>query len=91
VPVSARSGFGIDQLRSEPSAFLASLCVDIGVAVPYTAGELLARIRERGTVELEYRARDVRVHGRIAPSLAGELGAAAVRWTDAIAEDATAR
>jgi GTPase len=91
VPISARSGFGIDQLRIELSTLLASLWVDIDVAVPYTAGELLARIRERGTVELEYRARDVRVRGRIAPSLAGELGAAAVRWTDAIAEDASAR
>ena len=91
VPISARSGFGIDQLRIELSALLASLWVDVDVEVPYTAGELLARIRERGTVELEYRDRDVRVHGRVAPSLAGELGAAAVRWTDTLAEDAAAR
>jgi len=37
----------------------------------------VARVRERGTVELEYRNRDVRVRGRIAPALAGELEAAA--------------
>ena len=45
--------------------------------VPYAAGELIARIRERGTVEIEYRATDVRVHGRVAPPLAGELRVAA--------------
>ena len=43
--------------------------------MPYAAGELLARVRERGTVELDYRERDVRVPGRVAPSLAGELKA----------------
>ena len=36
-------------------------------------GELLARVRERGTVEVEYGERDVRVRGRMAPVLAGEL------------------
>ena len=41
--------------------------------LPYAAGELLARVRERGTVELEYGERDVRVDGRVAPALAGEL------------------
>ena len=50
--------------------------------MPYAAGELLARVRERGTVELEYRERDVRVIGRVAPSLAGELEAVASRWTE---------
>ncbi len=48
--------------------------------MPYAAGELLARVRERGTVELEYRETDVRVRGRVAPSLAGELESAAGRW-----------
>ncbi len=55
VPVSARTGFGLDALRAELAALLASLWVDVDVAVPYTAGELLARVRERGTVDLEYR------------------------------------
>jgi hypothetical protein len=45
--------------------------------VPYTAGELLARVRERGTIELEYGGHDVRVRGRVAPALAAELEAAA--------------
>jgi GTP-binding protein HflX len=76
--VSALSGFGLDTLRLELSAVLASLWEDVDVRVPYTAGELLARIRERGTVELEYGERDVHVRGRVAPALAGELRGRAV-------------
>ncbi len=78
--ISALTGFGLDTLKVELSALLATLWVDVDVRVPYTAGELLARIRERGTVELEYLNREVRVHGRIAPALAGELESAAARW-----------
>ena len=50
---------------------------DVDVALPYSEGELLSRVRERGTVEIGYRARDVRVRGRVTPSLASELRAAA--------------
>ncbi|HYN69259.1 MAG TPA: GTPase HflX [Candidatus Eisenbacteria bacterium] len=84
--VSALTGYGIDTLRAGISALLGSLWVDIDVAVPYAAGELLARVRERGTVEVEYRERDVRVHGRVAPSLAGELEAVAARWAEDLVE-----
>jgi GTP-binding protein HflX len=86
VHVSALTGYGIDTLRTGISALLASMWVDIDVAVPYAAGELLARVRERGTVEVEYRERDVRVHGRVAPSLAGELEAVAARWAEDLVE-----
>ena len=55
-------------------------------SLPYAAGELLARVRERGTVELEYGERDVRIVGRVAPALAGELEAAAERWAQAAAD-----
>ncbi len=82
VVVSALTGFGMDTLRAEIAALLASLWVDVDAAVPYTAGELLARVRERGAVELEYGERDVRVTGRIAPALAGELFAISDRWAD---------
>jgi GTPase len=88
VLVSALTGFGLDTLRDEIAAVLASLWQDVDVAVPYTAGELLARVRERGTVELEYRDRDVRVRGRMAPSLAGELEAVSHRWAATLAEEA---
>jgi len=86
VSVSARTGYGLDALRAELSALLAGLWVDLDVVVPYTAGELLARVRERGTVDLNYRERDVRVSGRIAPALAGELSAVAARWAETLRE-----
>jgi len=84
--VSALTGYGMDTLRAEIAALLASMWVDVDVAVPYAAGELLARVRERGAVELEYGERDVRVTGRVAPALAGELGAVAERWATSLDE-----
>ena len=57
--VSALTGYGMETLRAEMAAVLASLWVDVDVALPYAAGELLARVRERGTVDIEYRERDV--------------------------------
>ena len=84
--VSALTGYGMDTLRAEISALLASLWVDVDVSLPYVAGELLARVRERGTIELEYRERDVHVRGRVAPSLAGELEAVAMRWAETLDE-----
>jgi GTP-binding protein HflX len=80
--VSALTGFGLETLRAEIAALLASLWVEVDVSLPYTAGELLARVRERGTIEIEYGERDVRLHGRVAPALAGELRAAAGRWAE---------
>jgi GTP-binding protein HflX len=87
--VSALTGFGLDTLKAEIAALLASLWVDLDVHVPYAAGELIARVRERGTVELDYGERDVRVHGRVAPILAGELESVSVRWTESLAAAAT--
>ncbi|HXI80487.1 MAG TPA: GTPase HflX [Verrucomicrobiae bacterium] len=87
VLVSALTGFGLDTLRGEIAALLASLWVEVDVHVPYAAGELLARIRERGTVELDYGERDVRVHGRVAPALEGELTSVAERWQLSLSED----
>ncbi|CAN5782430.1 GTPase HflX [soil metagenome] len=77
VLVSALSGFGMDVLRARLASLLAELWEDVDVSLPYSEGELLSRVRERGTVEFSYRARDVRVRGRVAPTLAGELRAAA--------------
>jgi GTP-binding protein HflX len=78
VLVSALTGFGLDTLRLELAALLASLWEHVDVRLPYTAGELLARVRERGTIELEYGDRDVHVRGRVAPALAAELRGRAV-------------
>ena len=81
--VSALTGYGMETLRAEMAALLASMWVDVDVCLPYAAGELLARVRERGTIELDYGEREVRVTGRVAPALAGELAAAAARWAAA--------
>ncbi len=77
VLVSALSGYGMDTLRARLAQLLAELWEEVDVALPYSEGELLSRVRERGTVEIGYRARDVRVKGRVAPTLATELRAAA--------------
>jgi len=87
VLVSAATGFGLDTLRVEIAALLASLWEAVDVEVPYAAGELLARVRERGTVDLEYGDRSVRVTGRMAPAMAGELRAVADRWQATLLDD----
>lgn len=84
--VSALTGYGLDTLRAEIAALLASLWVDVDVSLPYTAGELLARVRERGTIDLEYRDHDVHIVGRVAPALAGELEAVGARWAEDVRE-----
>ncbi|MGK2851702.1 MAG: GTPase HflX [Candidatus Limnocylindrales bacterium] len=90
VLVSALTGFGMDALRTRIAAVLGNLWVDVDVALPYAAGELMARVRERGTVEVEYGERDVRITGRVAPALAGELEAVAARWAEAVDAEAPA-
>jgi GTP-binding protein HflX len=77
VLVSALSGYGMDTLKARLAALMAELWEDVDVALPYSEGELLSRVRERGTVDIGYRARDVRIKGRVTPSLASELRAAA--------------
>jgi GTP-binding protein HflX len=86
VPVSALTGYGLDTLRISLSVAIADLWEEVDVTIPYAEGELLARVRERGTVEVDYRDTDVRIRGRVVPSLAGELQAAAIRWTHALEE-----
>jgi GTP-binding protein HflX len=81
VLVSALTGFGLEELRTRLSTVLADLWEEVDVTIPYREGELLSRVRERGTVELAYRAHDVRVTGRLVPSLAGELRAASGKRT----------
>jgi GTP-binding protein HflX len=83
VLASAQTGFGLDVVRTQLAALLADLWEDVDVTLHYSDGELLSRVRERGTVDISYRARDVRVKGRVAPQLAGELRAASTRWSRA--------
>jgi GTPase len=84
VPVSALCGEGIADVRARLAAVLAGLWVDVDVVLPYSAGELLARVRERGAVEFEYGDLDVRVRGRVAPALAGGLVHAGSAWKRAL-------
>ena len=81
---SALTGEGIDELRAMIATVLADLWFEVDVALPYSAGELLARIRERGTVDFDYRDEDVRVVGRVPPSMAGDLRDAALAWERAV-------
>jgi GTP-binding protein HflX len=82
--VSAVSGLGMDDLRARLAGLLAELWVEVDATLPYTAGELLARVRERGSVTVEYGDRDVHVRGRLVPSVAGELEVVARRWRRAL-------
>lgn len=77
---SALTGMGIDELRALIATVLAELWLEVDLTVPYSAGELLARIRERGTVVFEYRDEDVRISGRVPPSMAGELQRVGLGW-----------
>lgn len=77
VRVSARTGEGLPELRRRSSELLAELWVDVDACVAYSAGELLARARERGAVQFEYRDTDVRIHGRVPPAVAAEIASAA--------------
>ncbi|MCL4413249.1 MAG: GTPase HflX, partial [Actinobacteria bacterium] len=82
--VSALTGYGIDKLRGVMSTVLADLWSEMDIRLPYSAGELLARVRERGTVVFEYADEDVRVKGRVPPSMAGELRRAGLAWARAL-------
>ncbi|NLE74870.1 MAG: GTPase HflX [Actinobacteria bacterium] len=77
VRVSARTGEGLTELRQRLSAVLSELWVEVDAAVSYAAGELIARVRERGSVQLEYQDTGVRVRGRVPPAMATEINDAA--------------
>jgi len=62
---------------------LGELWCEVDLALPYSQGEVLARVRERGAVIFEYRDADVRVTGRVPPAMAGELHSVARSWTRA--------
>ncbi|MHB8868744.1 MAG: GTPase HflX [Thermoleophilia bacterium] len=80
VAVSALTGLGLEALRTRLATVLAELWMEVDLRVPYTEGALLARVRERAVVKFEYRDRDVRVVGRVAPGIAAELVESARAW-----------
>jgi len=88
VRVSARTGAGIPQVRDLVATVLGDLWLDVDLTLPYSAGELLSRVRERGSVEFDYRDGDVRIKGRVPPSLVGELQNKAGAWRRALRDRA---
>jgi GTP-binding protein HflX len=84
LPVSALTGDGLPELKEALARLLADLWVEVDVVLPYSAGELLARVRQRGSVHFEYRDADLRVKGRVAPSVASELETATRNWRRAL-------
>ena len=77
---SALTGEGLEGLRSKLAAVLSDLWLQVDLSVSYADGELLARVRERGSVDFEYGDEDVRVTGRVPPAMAGELRRKAEAW-----------
>jgi GTP-binding protein HflX len=84
VRVSALTGKGMENVREQTCLALSELWLDVRVIVPYSAGELLARVRERGAVTFDYRDEDVLVEGRVPPALVGELRSTAAAWQRAL-------
>ncbi|GAB2441786.1 GTPase HflX [Nocardia tengchongensis] len=72
--VSARTGEGLDQLRDRLGQILGGLDVEVSVLLPYTRGDLLARIHADGKIlSTEHVETGTRVRARVPNSLAGQL------------------
>ncbi|WP_446474090.1 GTPase HflX [Actinomadura opuntiae] len=74
VVVSARTGFGMDELRAAIEADLPGLDSELHALVPYERGGLVARVHERGEVlKQEHVAEGTLLHARVPQDLAAEL------------------
>jgi GTP-binding protein HflX len=72
--VSARTGEGVDELRSVIERRLPSPDIEMTVLVPYTRGDLVARLHESAEVlSTEHTADGTAVRARVNPSLAAAL------------------
>jgi GTP-binding protein HflX len=77
--VSARTGTGIDELRSAVEERLPWPAVEVRACVPYSRGEILARVHSRGEVlATSHVAEGTFVHARVDEALAAELAPYAV-------------
>lgn len=78
--VSARTGDGIDRLRSRLDRLSAEHDIEVDVLVPYTRGDLIARMHTAGRIVTTAHEPDgTRVRARVPRALAAELGAYADR------------
>ena len=78
VVVSARTGEGVEQLRTTVERSLPVPSVEVDLVVPYTRGDLLARAHQEGQVlSEEHLPEGTRLVARVEPGLAAGLSAAA--------------
>lgn len=74
IVVSAANGEHVQELRNHLESLLPSPNVRVEVVLPYSAGDLLARVRENGIVEkVEYVDAGVELVARVGASLASKL------------------
>ena len=79
VAVSARTGRGLSELRERIEAMLPRPDVAVDVVVPYSRGDLVARVHADGEIEsIDYVPEGTRVRARVDAPLAAELWACAV-------------
>jgi GTP-binding protein HflX len=79
VVVSARTGAGLDELRTQISARLPRPQVKVDVLLPYARGDLVSRMHDLGDIdELEHVANGTRITGRVSSDLAADLAPYAV-------------
>ena len=72
--VSARSGAGLDNLRAAIEERLPGPAIEVHACVPYSRGEVLARVHERGEVlATAHTGEGTLVHARVDEALAAEL------------------
>ncbi len=74
IVVSARTGEGIDKLKSLVEASLPQPDVAVDLLLPYDRGDLVSRIHSEGSVDqLEHTADGTRLTARVHADLAGDL------------------
>ncbi|MQY25326.1 GTPase HflX [Nocardia aurantia] len=72
--VSARTGRGLEELRETLEEYLGGLDVEVSVLLPYTRGDLLARIHSDGRiVDSHHEEGGTRLRARVPKSLAAAL------------------
>jgi len=74
VVVSARTGYGTDDLRAAIEADLPHPQTEVNVLLPYARGDLMSRIHERGeVVSVDHTGEGTAVVARVNAGLAAEL------------------
>jgi GTP-binding protein HflX len=72
--VSARTGAGLDALREAIEARLPQPAVELDVLVPYSRGDLVARVHEQGEVlDTAHTGEGTELRVRVDQTLAAEL------------------